>query len=165
MYDLYRPITARLEGRAVRLPRPQERCFRFVGVRASLVLKSEAMLEVPEGVMIELVSRDDLCAPEVTISVDVLTRTEPPTNLSEILIVGQVAIFELVQRWVAHSPTRVASAAAITAHLRLPLISLRDLMKVLPQQLNHYDCLLHIYIYISGLSCLNLMLFKAFLFL
>jgi hypothetical protein len=88
------------------LPALKERCFRFIGTRASMVLKSEQALEVPLQVMVDLVRREDLCAPEIT-------------------------IFGVVQRWVARDDTaRRASAMEITRYLRLPLMTLKEIMKI-----------------------------------
>lgn len=61
---------------------------------------------MPSSVMVELVRREDLCAPEI-------------------------AIFDVVHRWVQKDPeTRSGQAPEITKFLRLPLMSLKEIMKV-----------------------------------
>jgi hypothetical protein len=136
-------------------PSPQERCFRFIGTRATLVLQSEAALEVPESVMAELVKREDLCAPEISIF-EVVQRWsmardgDPMAAATGDLGGGGGGSFDkggggggAAQTTTPPTPppppplpplsserNRREAAMEITKHLRLPLISLRDLMKL-----------------------------------
>ena len=94
-----------LHGGAAEAPQLKERCVEFICEHAQQVLETEGFLYLPDHLVAMLVQRDDLAAPEID-------------------------IFQAVSRWVhADQASRTSVAHDITQHLRLPLLSFRQIMK------------------------------------
>lgn len=84
----------------------EARCWEIICGNAHVVLAGEGFLELTPALLASLVSRADLQ-------------------------VDEIDVFAALQRWAAVDPsTRREALSIVTPHLRLPLIALRDLMRI-----------------------------------
>ena len=110
----------------------QEKCFRYIGPRASSLISSDECADFGPGLLEELIARDDLCAPEMAIF-DLVRRWSAKVQHGSLLLSVLMAQFNnLMFRATASQVPEERNPAAkqiCGQYLRLSLLSLRDLMR------------------------------------